>query len=104
MPEPFSSASTMSNGHSKLKYIEQIPIQVFQPSKSHQLSIRRPYVSNQRRTDEMRPQWFKLDGNQNHDDLPPIPYDKLWESDHLWLPLLLEKRHFIARTDFIRQG
>ncbi|KIM85679.1 hypothetical protein PILCRDRAFT_65906, partial [Piloderma croceum F 1598] len=55
-------------------------------------------------TDEMRPQWFKLDGSQNHHDLPPIPYDKLWESDHLWLPLVIEKRHFVARTDFIRQG
>jgi len=50
----------------------------------------------------MRPQWFRVD--DTHPDLPPIPYNKLWESDHLWLPLLLEKRHFVARTDFIRQG
>jgi len=55
-------------------------------------------------TEEMRPQWFRVDDCGNHSDLPPIPYDKLWESDHLWLPLLLERRHFVARTDFIRQG
>jgi len=55
-------------------------------------------------TEEMRPLWFRVDDSENHLDLLPIPYDKLWESDHLWLPLLLEKRHFVARTDFIQQG
>jgi len=56
-------------------------------------------------TEEMRPQWFRIqDDSETHLDLPPIPYDKMWQSDHLWLPLLLEKRHFVARTDFIRQS
>lgn len=53
----------------------------------------------------MRPQWFSLSVDAEADsEFPPIPYDRMWEADHLWLPLLLEKRHFVARTDFIRDG
>lgn len=58
---------------------------------------------NSYRSEEMKPQWFRLDNNANL-DLAPIPYDKLWESDHIWLPLLLGKRHFVARTDYAREG
>lgn len=58
----------------------------------------------------MRPQWFNLSAEVTgakmvvDSELPPIPYDRMWEADHLWLPLLLEKRHFLVRTDFIRDG
>lgn len=55
------------------------------------------------RTEEMRPQWFRISGERNL-ETPPIPYEKLWESDYLWLPLLLQKRNFIARTDYTRDG
>jgi 8-oxo-dGTP diphosphatase/2-hydroxy-dATP diphosphatase len=38
-----------------------------------------------RETDEMRPQWFGLDG---------IPYDTMWPDDRFWLPLFLEGKKF----------
>jgi len=62
------------------------------------------YTGEPTETDEMRPQWFRLEDSQDHPNLLPIPYDKLWESDHLWLPLLLQKKHFVARTDFTKQA
>lgn len=43
----------------------------------------------------MDPTWF---------DIPDIPYDKMWESDHLWLPILIEKRPFVVRADFDKEG
>jgi ADP-ribose pyrophosphatase YjhB (NUDIX family) len=33
-------------------------------------------------TGEMRPQWFPIDG---------IPYDGMWDSDRLWLPMVLAR-------------
>lgn len=36
-------------------------------------------------TEEMRPQWFKLD---------EIPFDKMWMDDKLWLPLLIAGKKF----------
>lgn len=57
----------------------------------------------------MRPQWFKLptdliNGVEADLDLPQIPYSSMWQSDYLWLPVLLQDRHFIARTDYNREG
>lgn len=43
----------------------------------------------------MDPTWF---------DIPKIPYDKMWESDDLWLPLLLEDRSFVVRADYDKVG
>lgn len=36
-------------------------------------------------TEEMRPQWFKIN---------EIPYDKMWPDDKYWLPLLLNGKKF----------
>lgn len=36
-------------------------------------------------TEEMRPQWFKLD---------EIPYDDMWADDPLWLPIVLAGGRF----------
>ncbi len=36
-------------------------------------------------TEEMKPQWFEVDN---------IPFDNMWHSDTLWLPLLLEGKSF----------
>lgn len=40
-------------------------------------------------TEEMAPRWFKIS---------EIPYDKMWEDDELWLPLVLEGK--LLRTTF----
>ncbi|XP_037671158.1 7,8-dihydro-8-oxoguanine triphosphatase [Choloepus didactylus] len=36
-------------------------------------------------SEEMRPQWFRLD---------QIPFDDMWPDDSYWLPLLLQKKKF----------
>jgi 8-oxo-dGTP diphosphatase len=41
-------------------------------------------------TPEAAPLWRRIDD---------IPYDRMWEDDRLWLPLLLARRHF--RGDWI---
>jgi 8-oxo-dGTP diphosphatase len=42
-------------------------------------------------TDEAIPLWFALEA---------IPYQQMWEDDKLWLPLLLERKHFCGRWLF----
>jgi ADP-ribose pyrophosphatase YjhB (NUDIX family) len=39
-------------------------------------------------TEEMRPEWFNLNS---------VPYNKMWDSDKLWLPSLLEGKKFHAK-------
>ena len=43
----------------------------------------------------MNPTWF---------DILNIPYNKMWGSDYLWLPLLLEDRSFVVRADYGKVG
>jgi 8-oxo-dGTP pyrophosphatase MutT (NUDIX family) len=42
-------------------------------------------------TEEMRPQWFPIEG---------LPYDKMWPDDRHWLPWLLERRPFTGHLTF----
>ncbi len=42
-------------------------------------------------TEEMRPQWF---------DIKNIPYDKMWEDDKFWLPLVLQNKKLKCRFCF----
>ncbi|XP_056391581.1 oxidized purine nucleoside triphosphate hydrolase isoform X2 [Hyla sarda] len=42
-------------------------------------------------SDEMRPEWFSLD---------KIPYEGMWPDDYIWLPLLLQKKKFLAYFTF----
>ncbi len=42
-------------------------------------------------TVEARPLWFPLDG---------IPYERMWEDDHLWLPMVLAGQRFQGRWLF----
>jgi 8-oxo-dGTP diphosphatase len=42
-------------------------------------------------TIEARPLWVPLD---------EIPYEKMWEDDHLWLPMLLAGQRFLGRWLF----
>ena len=66
----------------------------------------------------MKPEWFSLSpptGNLENDsvlaalagnsiNLPPIPFSQMWETDHIWLPLLISQRKFVGREDFIQSG
>ena len=69
----------------------------------------------------MKPEWFSLSpggpptsnlendsdstvaGNSNI-NLPPIPFSQMWETDHIWLPLLISQRKFMGRADFTQSG
>lgn len=56
-------------------------------------------------TEEMLPSWFRIPKDHSvtgddGDDVPPIPFDKMWGSDRFWIPLLLANRPFVGRTDF----
>ncbi|MCG8468643.1 MAG: 8-oxo-dGTP diphosphatase [Gemmatimonadetes bacterium] len=44
-----------------------------------------------RETEEAIPVWSSLDA---------VPYDRMWEDDRYWLPLLIENRPFEVRTVF----
>ena len=44
-------------------------------------------------TEEMRPFWHSLND--------PIPYDKMWQDDIFWYPLLLEDKCFLGKFDFV---
>ena len=42
-------------------------------------------------TDEAVPHWVPAN---------EIPYDRMWEDDRLWVPLMLRGERFVARTLF----
>lgn len=42
-------------------------------------------------TDEADPKWTELER---------IPFSEMWADDHIWVPLMLERRHFTARFLF----
>ncbi|KAJ3570457.1 hypothetical protein NP233_g4391 [Leucocoprinus birnbaumii] len=59
-------------------------------------------------SDEMRPEWFSLSPPppnnamtaEDTNQLPPIPWDKMWDTDQCWIPLLPQGRAFRGRADF----
>jgi mutator protein MutT len=44
-----------------------------------------------RETEEMAPQWFKIND---------IPYDDMWQDDRYWLPQVLAGQHLHTRFSF----
>jgi len=44
-----------------------------------------------RETDEAVPLWTRVDA---------IPYERMWEDDHIWLPLIIDGQAFTARWVF----
>lgn len=42
-------------------------------------------------SDEMRPQWFDSD---------KIPFGEMWPDDHMWFPLMLQKKKFVGYFKF----
>ncbi|KAL0576066.1 hypothetical protein V5O48_005894 [Marasmius crinis-equi] len=65
------------------------------------------YTGTITETDEMRPEWFSFQetsvGEEQSSSLPAIPYDRMWEDDLHWMPLLLARRKFAGRVDFRKQ-
>lgn len=59
-----------------------------------------PISSHHNRTDEMRPEWFSLSISDDRGGLPPVPWDKMWDTDYYWFPLLRDRRPFVGRADF----
>ncbi|KAF8906735.1 NUDIX hydrolase domain-like protein, partial [Gymnopilus junonius] len=43
-------------------------------------------------SDEMRPEWFSASPAELQ--VPAIPFSKMWETDVVWLPLLITKKKF----------
>ncbi|OJA11608.1 hypothetical protein AZE42_01943 [Rhizopogon vesiculosus] len=61
------------------------------------------------RTDEMRPEWFSLvppaSGlSDTNESVMQIPYEKMWDDDVYWLPLLVQGQKFVGRADFVMEG
>lgn len=60
----------------------------------------------------MKPEWFSLSLPNiangpvvvGDPSLPPIPFSQMWETDDVWFPLLISKRKFIGRADFIKSA
>ena len=56
----------------------------------------------------MRPEWFSTTPSHDADlssrEYPSIPFSKMWETDHVWLPLLVSNKNFVGRADFTKTG
>ena len=65
---------------------ETLEVHVF---RSHQ------FLGTVQESDEMKPQWF---------DISEIPYDRMWQDDPYWLPLLLDGKTFMGRFCFDVSG
>ncbi|EGO29400.1 hypothetical protein SERLADRAFT_378187 [Serpula lacrymans var. lacrymans S7.9] len=63
----------------------------------------------------MRPEWFALPPSVEESrssrvasdaltELLPIPYDKMWDDDIHWLPLLIRGQRFVGRADCKENG
>ncbi|KAF5318452.1 hypothetical protein D9619_010845 [Psilocybe cf. subviscida] len=82
------------------------------------------YEGNITETDEMRPEWFSLgqrlpkgdlalfnerqntdaptEAETSEEEHPGVPYENMWETDIVWLPLLFSGKKFIGRADFVQ--
>ena len=49
------------------------------------------FYGDPKESDEMVPKWFYID---------EIPYDKMWEDDKYWLPMLLNRQKFKGEFHF----
>ncbi|RXW16832.1 hypothetical protein EST38_g9018 [Candolleomyces aberdarensis] len=57
------------------------------------------YTGTITESEEMKPEWFSASPDTT--DLPPIPFERMWETDEAWIPLLISKKTFIGRADFV---
>ncbi|KAF7796136.1 hypothetical protein EIP86_007309 [Pleurotus ostreatoroseus] len=65
-----------------------------------ELFVANKYTGVITESDEMRPEWYSTGQEPVDPELPPIPYDKMWADDIVWMPLLLAERPFVGRADF----
>jgi 8-oxo-dGTP diphosphatase/2-hydroxy-dATP diphosphatase len=62
----------------------------------------------------MKPEWFDYRPSTDpaaaetdsgpSTDTAPLPWDKMWEDDRFWLPLIWDRRKFVGRADFSEFG
>lgn len=58
----------------------------------------------------MRPEWFSLptssvlEAVEGNTPDGAIPFSQMWETDSIWLPLLIKKQKFVGRADFKKSG
>ncbi|KAF9457142.1 NUDIX hydrolase domain-like protein [Collybia nuda] len=73
--------------------------------KAFQIEIYRAteYSGTISETEEMRPEWFSL-GPADKTDIQELPFDKMWDTDRHWLPLLASGQKFVGRADFKCSG
>lgn len=45
-------------------------------------------------TEEMKPSWFKIS---------EVPYEQMWKSDFMWLPMLLSGKKILAKYTYARE-
>lgn len=68
------------------------------------------YTGTITETDEMKPEWFSIASENHHAPLDSpsfyshLPFDRMWEADRYWLPLLLSGHPFSGRADFVKVG
>ena len=55
----------------------------------------RTFTGNEEETDEMEPHWLTVD---------KIPYDRMWDGDRQWLPMLLEGKKLKGPIVFDRDN
>lgn len=53
------------------------------------------FFGEPRESEEMSPSWFPLDA---------MPFETMWPSDHLWLPIFLSDKHFVGEVHFDHDG
>ncbi len=53
------------------------------------------WVGEPQETEEVRPDWFKID---------EIPYDEMWDDEKYWLPKVLDGQNIKAKFEFDKEG
>ena len=55
----------------------------------------------------MRPVWHSTGAaiaasEASAEAFPAIPYEQMWQDDIHWMPLMLSKKPFVGRADFVQ--
>jgi hypothetical protein len=92
----------MSSGPFTFIYTDQIHLLGLSLSRFPILLLFRFLMRFSDRSEEMRPEWFSASVDvSSPTEPPPIPFDKMWETDYVWLPLLVAQKSFAGRADYV---